>query len=112
MANNPSIVNGPRLEVKEIKEYILPCPKCLKDMRITDIAVGAVIKCDDCQNITWRISYIPPWWAKTSRFVLSVLLAFILGLGSSLLATWLYEKYYKVGEVRSELNLPTATTKR
>lgn len=112
MPNIPSIVNGPRLEVKKKIEYDLPCPKCAKEMRVTGVTEGSLIECKECGNITWRMAYTPPWWAKTSRFIISILLAFILGIGSSLVASWIYEKYSKARDARTELNLPTATTKR
>jgi hypothetical protein len=93
MPDIPSIVDGPRLAVKKKVEYDIPCPKCNKEMRITNLKDGTPIKCNNCDNVTWSMPYVPPWWAKTSRFIFSILLSFILGFMASFLAAWVYEKY-------------------
>jgi ssDNA-binding Zn-finger/Zn-ribbon topoisomerase 1 len=93
MPKIPSVVGGPRLEVKMKKEYDLPCPKCSKDMRITEVKEGAVIECAECKNVTWRMDYELPWWAKTSKFVGSLIVTFVFGVATSLFSSWLYEKY-------------------
>jgi ribosomal protein L37AE/L43A len=112
MPNTPSIVNGPKLEVKKKIEYDIPCPKCNKEMRVTDVSEGALVECTDCGNVTWRIAYSPPWWAKTSRFLLSLLFSFIFGIFISLTAAWLYENSFKSGDVRVETNAPITKHKR
>jgi hypothetical protein len=93
MPTIPSVVGGPRLGVKKKIEYDLPCPKCSKDMRITEVKEGAAIECAECKNVTWRMDYEPPWWAKTSKFVGSLIVTFILGVATSLFSSWLDQKY-------------------
>ena len=113
MTAPPSLVNGPSAVVKKKLEYDQPCPKCSKEMRITDISEGAPIACGNCGNVTWRIAYTPPWWSKTSRFALSLLGTFILGVISSLVASTIYEKYTQSRNTSAYNNTkPTITQKR
>jgi len=109
MADIPSIVNGPKLQVRESKEYDVSCPSCSVAMRITSIASGALIKCPSCGNITWRPDFVPPWWSKTSRFALSLIGSFVLGVSASFVASIVYEKYNQSGHVTSQAN-PTSIT--
>jgi len=106
----PSIFNGPKLVVKKAVEYDMPCPKCSKEMRVTDISEGTPIECPSCNNVTWRMAYYPPWWSKTSRFVYSLICTFILGVIASLVAAAIYEKYIKSGNIGANLKIPTITT--
>lgn len=62
-------------------------------MRITEVNEGAAIECAECKNVTWRMDYEPPWWAKTSKFVGSLIVTFILGVATSLFSSWLDQKY-------------------
>lgn len=110
MPTVPSIFNGPKLIVKKTVEYDMPCPKCSKEMRVTDISEGAPIECTSCSNVTWRMAYNPPWWSKTSRFALSLVVTFILGIISSLVAATIYENYTKSGNSGVNLQAPTTTT--
>jgi hypothetical protein len=75
-------------------------------MRVTDINEGALVECKKCGNITSRMAYSPPWWSKTSRFILSLILTFILGISASLIASWLYEKYSKSGNAGIKYEFP------
>jgi hypothetical protein len=97
MSQHASIVDGPRLELKRAVEIDMPCPKCGKDVRVTSVAAGAVIKCPHsrCGNVTWRPEYVPPWWARTRNFLFSIIGSFILGLAASFVASALYEEYAK-----------------
>ena len=97
MAEPPSIIDGPKLEVKRVTEFHMPCPKCSKDIRVTEIEAGSVIKCPHpkCNNVTWRPEYVLPWWAKTWKFVGSVIASFSLGFLSSLAATAYAERHSK-----------------
>jgi len=108
----PSLVNGPSAIVKRKLEYDQPCPKCAKEMRITDISEGTPIACSSCGNVTWRIAYNPPWWSKTSRFLLSLLVTFILGVLASLAAAAIYEKYTQSRDAITENNPTTTITKK
>ncbi len=112
MSDIPSIVGGPRLQVKKKVEFDLPCPKCSKDMRVTEVGEGSVIACKNCSNVTWRMAYEPPWWAKTSKFILSLVATFVLGVVTSLFASWLYEKYQQARPARPQANVPTAIQKK
>ncbi len=89
MSDIPSVVSGPDLQVKRTVEYDLPCPKCSKDMRVTAVKEGAIVECRHCKNVTWRIGYKPPWWAKTWALVLSLLFALMTGFISNII----YESY-------------------
>lgn len=110
MPTVPSIFNGPKLIVKKAVEYDMPCPKCSKEMRVTDISEGTPIECTSCRNVTWRMAYDPPWWSKTSRFTLSLVGTFILGVIASLVAATIYENYTKSWNSGSNLKSPTITT--
>jgi hypothetical protein len=85
MSDIPLVVSGPNLQIKRTVEYDLPCPKCSKDMRVTAVKEGAIVECRYCKNVTWRIGYKPPWWAKTWAFVLSILIALTTGVISSII---------------------------
>jgi hypothetical protein len=105
MSDIPSVVSGPDLQIKETVEYDLPCPKCAKDMRVTSVKEGALVKCKNCKNVTWRIRYVPPWWAKTWILISALVFALATGFASS----WLFEKYQKS---RDAADLPTAIKKK
>lgn len=111
MAEIPSIIDGPKLEIKRAVEFDIPCPKCNKDIRVTQIEAGAVIKCPHsrCGNVIWRPEYIPPWWAKTKNFVLSLVVSFVLGFVSSFLASAAFEKYADPGNVRPQADVSART---
>jgi len=97
MAAPPSIIDGPKLQVRRVTEFEMPCPKCSKDIRVTAIEAGAVIKCPHtkCGNVTWRPEYVPPWWARTRNFSLAIIGSFSVGIISSLVASRIYEEYTK-----------------
>jgi len=111
MAEIPSIIDGPRLEIKRAVEFDIPCPKCHKQIRVTQIEAGAVIKCPHsrCGNVIWRPEYVPRWWAKTKNFVLSLIVSFILGFFASFLASLAFEKYTDSGSVSPKANEPPRT---
>ena len=79
-------------------------------MRITSIATGALIKCTKCKNVTWRPDYVPPWWSKTSRFALSLIGSFILGVAASFVASIAYEKYSHAANPDPKPNKPSVLT--
>ena len=110
MSSPPSIVNGPRLVITKAVELDMPCPKCAKEIRVTSIEEGTVIKCPHakCGNVTWRPVYVPPWWARTKAFTWSLLGAFALGIISSLVASFIYEKYTDARKLVTEDKSPTA----
>ena len=97
MSTQPLIVTGPKLQIRPVTEYDMPCPKCSKDIRVTDVQAGAVIKCPHsrCGNFTWRPEYIPPWWAKLRNFGLALIVSFASGVISSLVASKIYEEHSK-----------------
>lgn len=80
-------------------------------MRITDVNEGAVVQCQ-CGNATWRPTYVPPWWASTRNFVLSLLGAVLLGLFLNLLSSYIYEKYQKSRDAGANAQPPSATIKK
>ena len=106
MAEIPSIIDGPRMEIKRAVEFDNPCPKCHKEIRVTKIEAGAVIRCPHarCGNVIWRPEYIPPWWAKTKNFVISLVVTFVLGFVASFLASMAFEKYTNSGNVPAQAN--------
>ena len=55
----------------------------------TGLAVGTTIACVSCENVTWAPEYVPRWWYRLRNFIFSLILAFIIGVLSSLTATWI-----------------------
>lgn len=90
MTNNvvpvPPSLTGGAIQVTRRIQTLVPCPGCRRDLDITSVTVGALIKCPECQNATWAPDYVPHWWHRTRNFVLSVVVAFVVGVCSSLLA--------------------------
>jgi len=113
MATIPSIVDGPPLAVRRVIEFDLPCPKCQKDIRVTNVKPGAVMQCqhEGCSNVTWRPDYRLPWWGKTSHFIGSLASAFVVGFASSFFASLAFERYAKPGNVGTDVNVPAVVTK-
>jgi len=94
----PNLTGGPGAEVKkQVKTtFILDCPKCKKKLDVTSLAFGTTIECPKCKNVTFRPAYNPPWWLKLMnkgwKALITGIMTFGLGYGSSYLATYVYER--------------------
>jgi hypothetical protein len=104
MAAPPLIISGPELQVKRVSEYDIACPKCCKDIRVTGVKAGTVIKCPHprCGNVIWSPEYVPPWWARTRNYVGTIIVSIAFGVIASLIAAGLFEKYTKARDARIE----------
>jgi hypothetical protein len=87
----PRLTGGP-ISVSQRTQTLLDCPKCKRSLDITDVRALSPIACPDCENITWAPEYVPRWWYRLRNFVISNLVAFVLGVAGSLLATYIWEQ--------------------
>jgi len=93
------IINDPkRPEVKQIKILQVKCPSlnCDQVLDITNINEGTKITCPKCSNTTWTPSYREKWYQRFSIYLLSVLLSFAIGVGSSLFASAIWSYYHPI----------------
>ena len=86
----PNLSNSPQLKIDKQVYYTLPCPKCSKDLNVTGIQEGRNVECPKCKNITILPSFRPRWWHTTRNFILSVIVSLIIGMASSLVASYIY----------------------
>ena len=100
MAKQPAVPNltgGSGVEVKKkvTTVYLTECPKCQTDLDVTTVTFGTHIECPECENVTYKPEYTPPWWVKAVdkgwKAILSVIITFLLGFGSSYFATAYFE---------------------
>jgi hypothetical protein len=104
----PLLAAGPRIVAREIRRTVVDCPRCGRTLNITDVAVGMRIECPaPCGNVTWRPTTEERWWFPVGRFVGATVLSFMLGVLSSLLATWWWVRLHPPTQPVSE-----QTTKR
>lgn len=91
----PTPLDGEPVKVveKTIKEVECPNPDCDYKLNITNINEGTKIKCGNCGNVTWVPSYKPKWWQRTKGFIGTIIVSFIIGLLTSLLASWIFANY-------------------
>ena len=93
----PSLTGDSGVEVrKQVNTvYLTECPKCKTDLDVTNVTFGTHIQCPNCQNITYRLDYTPPWWVKAIdkgwKAILAIIFTFGLGFLSSYFATSVYE---------------------
>jgi hypothetical protein len=92
----PVIAAGPRIFARVIQRVVVGCPKCRRDLDVTHVAVGMAMTCpaQDCGNVTWRPEIQPHWWFPIRNFVLATLGSFVLGVVSSVAASWVWEKIH------------------
>lgn len=90
-SHSPKIVDnrGPEIIPYKILEINCPNPNCNKPIDITDLNEGTKIECPHCMNITWTPSYKRKNHGKIS-FIIGLLISFILGICSSLIANYIY----------------------
>ena len=81
------IVNrgAPNLVIKKQVRARVSCPNCdeMLDMDAEEVDIGHIIKCDKCTKKTYY-PFERPWYRKRKLFrgfVLSLLVAFAIGLG-------------------------------
>src|SRR6266481_7128645 len=85
----PLLTAGPRIVARVVHRTVVDCPRCGRALNVTDVAVGMTIKCPEpCGNVTWRPETKEHWWFPLRRFIGATLLSFVLGVLSSLAATW------------------------
>lgn len=89
------LADGSGIVVTKRVWMALACPKCRKDIDVTDVSFGTVIQCPHCDNITWRPEFKPRWYFRVRNFIITNLLSFILGVLASLLASYIYENQAK-----------------
>lgn len=85
------IADGSGIAVSKRVWIALACPKCRKDIDVTNVTFGTVIACPHCKNITWRPEFKPMWYFRVRNFILANLFSFTLGILASLLAAYIYE---------------------
>jgi hypothetical protein len=88
----PRITGGEELRVSQRRQLLVDCPKCKRNLDITDVRALAPISCPECENVTWAPEYVPKWWQRLRNFVLSNVVAFLVGVAASLVATSLWER--------------------
>lgn len=93
MTNGPSVpdqIGSDPINVLErrIRQVDCPNPDCNGVLDITNINVGTKIKCKSCSNVTWLPDYGKKWWQRPVSIISGLLLSFIIGVASSLTASW------------------------
>lgn len=97
--------------VTEETYLLFDCPKCEQSLDITRFQSGTPIKCPSCENVTWSPGRPHKWWQKARGLFITNLIAFCIGVGSSITAgTYLEKNRNKqqsdsfVGEVHEDKN--------
>lgn len=87
----PDQVDSDPINVLErrIRQVDCPNPDCEGIIDITNINIGTKIKCKDCGNVTWLPDYGKKWWQKPISIFSGLFLSFIIGVISSLTASWI-----------------------
>ena len=93
MPQTPNLASGAPIAITKKQIFSLDCPKCKKPLDVTNLTFGTNIECPNCSNITWRPEFKLGWVFKLKNLIISVLLSFILGVGASLIATYIYKKF-------------------
>jgi hypothetical protein len=88
----PPRLTGGQVTVTRREQLIVSCPKCSRSIDITGLAVGTTIECSSCSNVTWSPEYVPRWWHRTRMFVFSLIVAYLVGVGSSMTASYLFNR--------------------
>ncbi len=90
--HQPILTGKQELGLKKKTVFHLACPSCEKDMDVTSVQNNTYIKCSNCDNITWRPDYDPPWWAKTRNFAFSLIGAIAIGIISTMVVTYVFSE--------------------
>ncbi|MEW8410206.1 MAG: hypothetical protein AB2696_15315 [Candidatus Thiodiazotropha sp.] len=91
------------VQEKHIKQVDCPNPACDGVLDITNVNIGTKIKCKNCNNVTWLPDYTKKWWEKPGSILAGLLISFIIGVMSSLTASWLLDQ----DEAEQSTVLPT-----
>ena len=92
----PRLTGSSGISISRKVSLVLDCPNpnCKQPLNVSNLAVGTHIQCPHCDNVTWVPEFKPRWWFQVKNFITSIIVAFIIGVLSSLTATWLYQKYH------------------
>jgi hypothetical protein len=92
----PKLIGTSGISISKKVLLVLECPNptCKHSMDVSHLALGTHIQCPRCNNVTWVPEFKPRWWFQGKNFITSIIVAFIIGVLSSLTATWLYQKYH------------------
>jgi len=101
----PKLSGGPKISIDEITIKTLDCPKCQKQLAVTDLIFGTNIECPDCGNKTWVPEYKPRWWFKLRNFLFTVIITFIIGVFAAIAADWFMSIKIIPNEINNENNL-------
>ncbi|ENK2025156.1 BRcat domain-containing protein [Vibrio alginolyticus] len=87
----PNQIDNDPISVQErrIRQFDCPNPNCESSIDITNVNVGTKIQCTACQNVTWLPDYSKKWWQKPLSILSGLFLSFLIGIASSMTATWL-----------------------
>jgi len=95
----PRLTGGGHIEVTKRIQTMVGCPKCLRPLDITDVRVGSSIECPHCTNVTWTPEYVPRWWYRARNYTLSLIGAFVVGVISSYVASYLWDQAHASKQV-------------
>ena len=99
----PRLTGTQRVEVTQRLLTLVRCPKCEGELDITDLKAGAVIECAKCQNCTWVPEYVPKWWHRVRNFIWSLLIAFAIGVASSVVANLVWSRMHQPSPTTSQV---------
>lgn len=87
------IPDGPiNITERFIKQMECPNPNCNSKLDVTNVNVGTKIQCKNCNNVTWLPDYKKQkWWQKPASIIGGILLSYVIGVGSSITASWVSE---------------------
>ena len=87
----PTLSGGSPISIKERKVLSLDCPKCKTQLDVTNLSFGTNIECPSCRNVTWCPEFKAHWWFRLRNYLISLSISFVLGVGASLLASYIFE---------------------
>src|ERR1043166_4672073 len=88
----PRLTGDGQVTVTRRELLTFDCPNCKESLNITGLAFGTTIACPNCGNVTWTPEWKPRWWFTARNFILSLILAFFIGVFSSLVANVIWHR--------------------